>query len=133
MPVQSHLAVSACRRPRPACHILVAAAVTACLGVSGGGEFPSPPPRKSVSLGFTPEVLPPWGNSFTPGVLMPLDNLTPPPTPCQPPLGFSHTTEASGTPSLLPTLEDLPDGFSCRTATLSLSPCLAPWRPTAPA
>ena len=60
---------------------------------------------------------------------MPLGKLTPPPTLCQSPPGFSATSEALGPPSLSPTLEESPAVFSCRLATLSLSVFFALWCP----
>ena len=75
------------------------------------GEFSSPPRLRPSSLG--PPLLAvvplgglsPWGNSTTPGVSAPCGNLTPPPTPCQDPRGFSSTLEASRPPSSSPTPE----------------------------
>ena len=102
-------------------------------------EFPPPlrprPPSTGTPspLGFTPEVLSPWGNSSTPGVSMPLGNLTPPPTPCQSPAKFSATPEALGPPSLPPTPEDSTAALFCRPTTLSLSPRFTPCRPLATA
>ena len=63
---------------------------------------------------------------------MPCDNSTPPPTPWQSPLGFSATLEASRSPSVSPTPEILPAGFSCRPSNPSLSLFSASWRPPSP-
>ena len=103
------------------------------------GDFLSPPsPHLSSldtpsTLGVTPDFSSPRGNSFTMGVSMTLGELTPPRIPWQSLLGFSATTEALGTPSLLPIPENSPARFYRRPETLSLSSYFSPWRPPTPA
>ena len=127
------------RRPQPACHLLVATAVSSRLRFSGGeGSYvpslpPSVIPQNSVSLGGHSGDFFPWGNSSTPGVSMPCGDSTPPHIPWRSPLGFLTTPEASQIPSLTTNTEDSPARFSCRPATLSLSPGFSPWRPPDPA
>ena len=102
-------------------------------------EFPSPPrprqsaPRTPSASRVTLEILSPRGNSSTLGVLVPLGKSNPPPTPWQSPQEFSSTPEASGLSFQFPTLEDSLARFPRRPATQSISHCVAPWRPPAPA
>ena len=90
------------------------------------GEFPSPPgPHPSISGTLSPsrvtsEVSPPRSNSSTPGLLVTLDDLIPPPpTPWKSPPEFSATPEALDPPSFSPTLKELSAGISCQPLTLS--------------
>ena len=132
MPMHSYRVTSSHCRPWPACPHLVSAAVSAHFDLSGSAMVSVPylPPSvlswNSVSLwGHSGGLIPPEQLFHSGGVDAPW-RLDSPSHSLEIPPWVSVTLEASRPPSLPPTPEDFPSGFSCQPATLSLSPSFNP-------